>query len=136
MTKQTIIDGYINALDGAFTYDGEVIPCRDYSLKPEDQADFYILVTTYNESVDQATKCGDTWAANILVDVVTRFPAGFGNRYIANQIRAQLIPVIEALSFDGLLSTTIIEDTDLPMLTPSESVFRNLIRFEHRFNIN
>ncbi|MEM3715421.1 MAG: hypothetical protein QXF82_10790 [Nitrososphaeria archaeon] len=74
--------------------------------------------------------------SNILVDIVTKFQAGYGNRFIANQIRAQVIPIIMSMSLSGLQSTTIIEDTDLTMLTDAESVFRNLIRFEHRININ
>lgn len=136
MTKQTIINAYIAALDGVFTYDGEVIPCRDYSLRPDETPDFYILLTTYNEDTDIQTKCGDTWVSNILVDVVTKFPAGYGNRFIANQIREQVIPAVKSMTFPGLMSTSIIEDTDLTMLTPAESVFRNLIRFEHKININ
>lgn len=136
MIKQDLINAYIAALDGAFLYDGEIIPCRDYSLRPSETSDFYILLTTYNEDTDTQTKCGNTWVGNLLVDVVTKFPAGYGNRFIANQIRAQVIPVIMAMQLTGLQSTTIIEDTDLTMLTDAESVFRNLIRFEHRININ
>lgn len=136
MIKQDLINAYIAALDGAFLYDGEIIPCRDYSLHPDETPDFYILLTTYNEDTDTPTKCGNTWVGNMLVDVVTKFPAGYGNRFIANQIREQVIPAVKAITVPGLLSTTIIEDTDLPMLTPAESVFRNLIRFEHKININ
>lgn len=136
MIKQDLINAYIAALNGTFLYDGEVIPCRDYSLSPSETPDFYILLTTYNEDTDTQTKCGNTWVGNLLVDIVTKFPAGYGNRLIANQIRAKVIPVIMSMSLSGLQSTTIIEDTDLTMLTDAESVFRNLIRFEHRININ
>ncbi len=136
MIKQDLINAYIAALNGTFLYDGAIIPCRDYSLMPNETPDFYILLTTYNEDTDTSTKCGNTWVGNLLVDVVTKFPAGYGNRVIANQIRAKVIPVIMSMSLSGLQSTTIIEDTDLTMLTDAESVFRNLIRFEHRININ
>jgi len=136
MIKQDLINAYIAALNGTFLYDGEIIPCRDYSLMPNETPDFYILLTTYNEDTDTQTKCGNTWVGNLLVDVVTKFPAGHGNRFIANQIRSQVIPVIMSMQLTGLESTTIIEDTDLTMLTDAESVFRNLIRFEHRININ
>lgn len=134
--KQTLIDKYIELLDGAFTYDNEVIPCRDYSLHLGEKPNFYILLTTYNEDTDTPTKCGDTWVGSLLVDINTRFPAGWGNRYIANTIRKQLINTIKAMQLPGLESITIIEDTDVEMLTSAESVYRNLIRFEHRININ
>lgn len=136
MIKQDLINAYIAALNGAFLYDGEIIPCRDYSLMPSETPDFYILLTTYNEDTDTQTKCGNTWVGNLLVDIVTKFPAGYGNRFIANQIRAQVIPIVMSMAITGLETITIIEDTDVTMLTPAESVFRNLIRFEHRININ
>lgn len=134
--KQTLINKYIELLDGTLTYDGEVIPCRDYSLYPNEEPNFYILLTTYNEATDVNTFCGRTWAGNILVDIVTKFPAGWGNRFIANQIRKQVIDIVSGMQIPGMQGTNIIEDTDVTLLTPAESVFRNLIRFEHHINVN
>lgn len=134
--KQTLINKYIELLDGAFTYDNEVIPCSHYRIDPDNKSPYYILLTTYNEDTDTPTKCGDTWVCSILVDIVTNFTAGWLRTEVANTIRKQLINTIKAMQLPGLESITIIEDTDVEMLTSAKSVYRNLIRFEHRININ
>ena len=127
-----LVLAYYSIISGAqIVFDGAILPVYD-GMAPDSQLGSYILI---GERTAQQTddKCGFTWNAQILVDVVIK-NGSFGfldsdtvAEQIGELINTQLNPTMT--NFQAI--TTTANWNSLSGLNPTEPTFRTLIRYSH-----
>ncbi|MCB0448418.1 MAG: hypothetical protein KDD03_13105 [Gelidibacter sp.] len=130
----------IYTLVNNITVDSKTIKCYDTRVTGSTIPDYYVLMTTQTNSVDESVKCGDRWESSILLDIVTRYPASgnTGSRLfadnIADAIRALLVNKLTLGQGLKVVHQKLDFPNDLTSVTDNENIFRKFIRVELTIN--
>jgi hypothetical protein len=113
------------------------VPCFDSRVPTSNSKYYYVLLTTQTNRVDKSVKCGYRWESSILLDIVTIFntTGNAGTRLFADNILDKARELTNDLVLDGLSGLTVVKQmqdfpNDIVSITPSQSVFRKLMRIE------
>lgn len=130
----------ISAVLNDIEVDSMLIPCYDLEVTRDVNSDapkHYILMTAQSNEVDKLTKCDWLWEANILVDVVTRFPGpgNPGSRVLADDILDAARDATKDLQLDVASGLSVVRITqsfpqDINSKSGDENIFRKLMRIE------
>lgn len=96
-----------------------------------------IVITTQTKNQANTTKCGHDWATVITLDIINEQPQGFANTAILDDIEEQISDLIDLQNGDVDFSpftcynTQVHTPTDLSYETPTKSIGRKVLRFEH-----
>lgn len=116
--------------------DGNVIPVFD-TRATDDNARFFVLMTTQtnDESID--SKCDSRWNSSILLDIVTRYDGGgnIGSRVLADNIASEVIERTDNIVLDIESGLKVFRQrftlpNDISTVTSTTNIFRKLIRIE------
>lgn len=130
----------ISSLINEITVDSNVIKCYDSRVTDNSIPDYYILMTTQTNQVDESVKCGDRWESSILLDIVTKYPSvgNTGSRLladnIADSIRALLVNKITLGQGLNVVKQKLNFPNDISSVTNNQNVFRKFIRVELLIN--
>tara|TARA_R110000868_G_scaffold249193_1_gene505742 strand:+ start:514 stop:966 length:453 start_codon:yes stop_codon:yes gene_type:complete len=113
------------------------VPCFDSRVPTSNSKDYYVLLTTQTNRVDKSVKCGYRWESSILLDIVTKYN-GSGNpgtRLFADNILDKARELTNSLVLDVASNLKVVTQNqdfpnDIVSFTPSQSVFRKLMRIE------
>lgn len=126
-----------SAINGMIV-NGIAIPCYDTRVKPTENPNFYVLMTTQTKTVDKANKCEYRWNCDILLDVVTRYQTtgNAGSRMLADDIEDKLMDLTNNLVVIGFtnITQTFAQETQLDNINTTEIVYRNLARITLTLN--
>jgi hypothetical protein len=113
------------------------IPCYDSRVPANGGKSHYILMTTQTNQTNRLTKCEDSYDSSILLDIITSFDGSgnYGDRSLADNILDKARELTNNLSLDVSSNLTILRQTqnfpnDIVTITPTENVFRKLMRIE------
>lgn len=118
------------------TVDSKSIKCFDSKVTSNAIPDYYILMTTQTNRVDESVKCGDRWESSILLDIVTRYPSTLntGSRLfadnIADAVRALLVTKLTLGQGLNVVNQKLDFPNDISSVTDNENIFRKFIRIE------
>jgi hypothetical protein len=133
------IDEAINNMSVLNEDTGETIqiPCFDSRVPSDKIVDHYILMTTQTNQTNRLTKCEDSYDSSILLDIITSFygSGNFGDRSLADNILDKARDLTKNLTLDVSSGLKILRQTqnfpnDIVTITPTENVFRKLMRIE------
>ena len=121
------------------TVNGNVIPCFDSVVSSNIIPDYYVLMSTQTNQVNELTKCGDVWESSILLDIFTRYPStgNTGSRVLADDISDSVRNLVNNLVLEGgfQVQNQILDfPPDISSETQNENVFRKFIRIELTIN--
>ena len=110
---------------------GLTIPCYDTRVKPNENPNYYVLMTSQSKRRLNTNKCEEFWEADILLDIVTIYPAqgNTGSRLLVDDIEdkvRQLTNVLQVDNFTVLFQN--IDQTGLDNINDNTIVYRNLYR--------
>ena len=126
----------IHDLIDGITVDSKTIKCYDSRVTGSTIPDYYVLMTTQTNVVDETVKCGDRWESSILLDIVTRYGSvgNTGSRLfadnIADAIRALLVNKLTLGQGLNVVNQKLNFPNDLSSVTDNENIFRKFIRVE------
>ena len=113
------------------------VPCFDSRVPTTNAKDYYVLLTTQTNRVDKSVKCGYRWESSILLDIVTKYNStgNAGTRLFADNILDKARELTNSLVLDATSGLTVVRQTqefpnDFVSFTPTQSVFRKLMRIE------
>lgn len=113
------------------------VPCYDTRVPTNNTKNHYILLTTQTNTVVKGNKCEYSYESSILLDIITSFySSGNGtSRLLAENILDKARELTNDLQLDNASGLTILRRTqnfpnDISTITPTESVFRKLMRIE------
>ena len=113
-----------------------IIPLYD-SRTNNENPNYYILMSTQTNSQVDGSKCGREWQSSIVLDVVTRFEGSgnVGSRLFADDIAGEVIQRLDNFQLLGSSGLSIYKQNinlpnDLNLVTPSETIYRKIIRLE------
>lgn len=111
---------------------GISIPCYDTRVKPTENPNFYVLMSTQTKSVDKANKCEYRWDCDIVLDIVTRYATAgnAGSRMLADDIEDKVRELTNNLVVPNFnnLNQTFVQETQLDNINTTEIVYRNIVR--------
>ena len=118
------------------TVSGNVIKCYDERITGATVPANYILLSTQNKRQDKYTKCADRWNVDILIDIVTTYPAtgNTGSKLLADDIEEQVINLEETIILSGgykINQRELVSSDSLVTIGTTTNVFRQLIRFQY-----
>jgi len=118
------------------TVSGNIIPCFDERIMGSVVPKYYILLSTQNKRQDKYTKCADRWNVDILIDIVTTYPAtgNTGSKLLADDIEEQVINLEETIILSGgykINQRELVSSDSLVTIGTTTNVFRQLIRFNY-----
>ena len=118
------------------TVSGNVIKCYDERITGASVPANYILLSTQTKSQDKYTKCADRWNVDILIDIVTTYPAtgNTGSKLLADDIEEQVINLEETIILSGgykINQRELVSSDSLVTIGTTSNVFRQLIRFQY-----
>jgi hypothetical protein len=102
-----------------------------------------VIITSQTTSIDAENKCGHGWKCTILLDIINEQSKGFANRDIVDMIEQQISDLIDIWTYaDGDISiapftvyhTTFAGSHNMDLETPTRSITRKLVRYEHRLS--
>lgn len=126
---------YFSALNGNLTLNGQNVSV--YNDVPEDATYPYVILSSQDSASFLNTKACDNTEDYVLIDIVTGFVKGGGNKdadLIASQV-LNIVPSIQLEEFQNV-KTTKVSDATLQEVTSSHKIFRRLIRFRHFIHHN
>jgi hypothetical protein len=113
------------------------VPCFDSRVPTENSKYYYVLMSTQTNRVDKSLKCGYRWESSILLDIVTIYntTGNAGTRLLSDNILDKARNLTNNLVLDAVTGLKVVtQDQDFPndivSITPSQSVFRKLMRIE------
>lgn len=116
---------------------GLTIPCYDTRVKPNETPNFYVLMTSQNKSRLSVNKCEDFWEADILLDIVTIYPAfgGAGSRLLVDDIEDKIRDLTKNLTIENFkVIFHDVDQTGLDNINDTMIVYRNLYRISLTLN--
>jgi len=113
-----------------------VIPCFDERVTGITVPKHYILLSTQTKRQNKYTKCADRWNVDILIDIVTTYPAtgNTGSKLLADDIEEQVINLEETIILSGgykINQRELVSSDSLVTIGTTTNVFRQLIRFQY-----
>lgn len=99
-----------------------------------------IVITSQTKNQANTTKCGHDWATVITLDVIHEHPQGYADTAILDDIEQQISDLIDLPGEDVDFSPFICYNTqvhtpiDLSYETPTLSIGRKVLRFEHQLS--
>ena len=116
--------------------DTKEIPTYD-TYATTDCPDCYVIMSNQSNAENKANKCDSRYNSNILIDCITRYPGpgNTGSRLLADNIAQEVLNRVEGMQIDPvselqILTQTITTPNDITVKTPTENVFRKLIRLD------
>ena len=113
------------------------VPCFDSRVPTENSKYYYVLLTTQTNRVSKFNKCEDVYESSILLDIVTKFntTGNAGTRLLSDNILDKVRDLTNNLVLDAASNLIIQRQTqdfpnDIVSITPTQSVFRKLMRLE------
>jgi hypothetical protein len=117
---------------------GLTIPCYDTRVKPSENPNFYVLMTTQSKRVLKQNKCEYFWEADILLDIVAIYngAGNSGSRVLIDDIENEIRSLTQNLVIENF--TTIKQTEDFPNnldnINDNQIVYRNFIRYTLTLN--
>lgn len=110
---------------------GLTIPCYDTRVKPTENPNYYVLMTSQSKRRLNTNKCEEFWEADILLDIVTIYPAfgATGSRVLVDDIEDKIIELttfLQVENFTVLFKN--VDQTGLDNINDNTMVYRNLYR--------
>jgi len=109
-----------------------IVPCFDTQVTGNTNPTSYVLISTQNEEIDKATKCGDRWISYTLLDIVKIYngAGNVGSRLANDVIRQDVLSAIETIEVDGytVLNRSFEFPPNIDSSTATQTVQRNFIR--------
>lgn len=126
---------FFDALNG-LTVDTFQIPVYDERITGTSVKPHYILLSTQTKSQNKFTKCSDRWNCDILIDIVTTYPAtgNTGSKLLAENIEEAVINLEDNLTLTGgfiINEKSLVSSDSLVTIGTTTNVFRQLIRFQY-----
>jgi len=142
--NKTLPDKWVRKAISAVLNNVEVqsmlIPCYDLEVTRDVNKSaprHYILMTAQSNEVDKNNKCEWFWEANILIDVVTRYPGpgNPGSRVLADDILDAARDATKDIQLDIASGLSVVRITqsfpqDINSKSGDENIFRKLMRIE------
>ena len=116
---------------------GLTIPCYDTRVKPNETPNFYVLMTSQNKNRLSVNKCEDFWEADILLDIVTIYPAfgATGSRLLVDDIEDKVRDLTKNLVVENFkVIFHDVDQTGLDNINDNTIVYRNLYRISLTLN--
>ena len=119
---------------------GNVINFYDSRVTGSTIPNYYVLMTTQTNVMNEQSTCGNRWESSILLDIVTRYygTGNTGSRVLADDIADEIITLIQPkLTLGGGLNVihqTLDLPNDISSVTENENIFRKFIRIELLIN--
>ena len=116
--------------------DGFSIPCFDERVTGSFVPFHYILLSTQTKREDKYNKCNDRWDCDILLDIITTYPAtgNTGSKLLAENIEEQVINLENSISLGGgfkINERSLVSSDSQTTIGVTTNVFRQLIRFQY-----
>jgi hypothetical protein len=110
---------------------GLTIPCYDTRVKAGENPNYYVLMTSQSKRRLNINKCEEFWEADILLDIVTIYPAfgATGSRVLVDDMEdkiRELTTVLNVENFTVLFQN--VDQTGLDNINDNTMVYRNLYR--------
>ncbi len=109
-----------------------IIPCYDMQVTGNLNPTQYVLISTQDEEIDKATKCGNRWVSYTLLDVVCIYDGAgnVGSRLANDVIRQNILTAIENINITGysVLNRDFQFPSNLDSSSETQTVYRNFIR--------
>ena len=107
------------------------IPTYDTRVPTSQSPKAYVLMTSQNKDQSKQNKCEDFWTADILLDIVTIYPAtgNTGSRVLVDDIEDEIRNRTQNLVVENF--TVLFQNVDqsgLDNINDTSIVFRNLYR--------
>ncbi len=110
----------------------DTYPCFDTQVTGDENPTQYVLISTQDEEIDKATKCGNRWVSYTLLDIVSIYngAGNVGSRLANDTIRQNILNLIENITIDGysILNTRYEFPSNLNSTSETQTVYRNFIR--------
>jgi len=126
-------------IDGAVV-DTFTIPCYDQRVTTglnSDIPNYYTIMSTQTNEVDNSNKCGYNWQSSILIDVFTSYdlPGNPGTRLLADNILDSVKDKLQNVSLEPSSGLVINRQkmqfpADIVTTSKRQNVFRKFIRLE------
>jgi len=129
---------YIAAFAG-IQYNSVDVPTYD-SQVPKDAAiaPIRIMLSTQTKTQHNTNKCGHNWQCSILLDIVYEQQQGYVDRAVVENIEQQISDIVDLIGQNDLaippfavLNTQMLNSNDIITQTPTTTVTRKLIRYQH-----
>lgn len=126
---------FFDALNG-LVVDTISIPTFDERVTGTTVKPHYILLSTQTKSQNKYTKCADRWNCDILIDIVTTYPAtgNTGSKLLAENIEEAVINLEDNLTLSAgfiINEKSLVSSDSLVTIGTTTNVFRQLIRFQY-----
>lgn len=126
---------FFDALAGLMV-DTFQIPVYDERVTGTSVKPHYILLSTQTKRQNKFTKCADRWDCDILIDIVTTYPAtgNTGSKLLAENIEEAVINLEDNLTLGGgfiINEKSLVSSDSLVTIGTTTNVFRQLIRFQY-----
>jgi hypothetical protein len=99
-----------------------------------------IVITSQTKVQANTSKCGHDWGCTIAMDVISEQELGFANTAILDDIEEQISNLIDLQTGDVDFSpficynTKTLTPTDMSYTTPTKSIGRKVVRYEHQLS--
>lgn len=118
------------------TVDGNVIKVYDERVTGATVPQHYILLSTQTKRENKYTKCGDRWDCDILLDIITTYPAtgNTGSKLLAENIEEQVILLENSLTLGGgfvINERSLVSSDSQTTIGTTTNAFRQLIRYQY-----
>lgn len=132
---------YIAAFAG-ITYNTIAVPTYD-SQTPKDESipAIRIILSTQTKTQHNTNKCGHNWQCSILLDIVYEQPQGYVDREVVENVEQQISDIVDLIGTNDLaippftvLNTQMVNSNDIITQTPTMTITRKLIRYQHILN--
>ncbi len=128
---------YISLLSAVFN--GSVqVPVFDMRVPKNVIAPTRIVITSQTKTQSDTTKCGHNWDCSITLDIINELPQGYASTVILDDIEEQISNLIDLQDGDIDITPFICYNThtgiptDLSYETPTLSIGRKVLRFNHK----
>lgn len=116
--------------------DGNVIKVYDERVTGATIPAHYIILSTQTKRENKYTKCSDRWDCDILIDIITTYPAtgNTGSKLLAENIEEQVILLENSLTLGGgfvINDRNLVSSDSLTTIGTTTNAFRQLIRFQY-----
>lgn len=101
---------------------------------PNTSESAFIVLSNQSGNERWEQKCARTTNAEILIDIITRYPVGTGSRLLADNMMEAVLNATENLSIDGYTIVSVTRDfpSDLSSQSNTETIHRKFIRYNFK----
>lgn len=126
---------FFDALNN-ISVDGNQIKCYDERVTGSTVPAHYIILSTQSKRENKYTKCSDRWDCDILIDIITTYPAtgNTGSKLLAENIEEQVILLENSLTLSGgfiINEKSLVSSDSQVTIGTTTNAFRQLIRFQY-----